>query len=95
MARIQSLEPTRANSEATELPVAAEKAIEEVIRKVEKIETAVEPQFQAHFVEAMGLPHTTAAFPNLAKEVTLPERRPRPAEAGGDGEPRRRRRRRA
>ncbi len=33
MARIQSLESTRANSKALELPAAAEKAIEEVIRK--------------------------------------------------------------
>ncbi|MEM7173562.1 MAG: ASKHA domain-containing protein, partial [Pseudomonadota bacterium] len=46
--------------------------IETVIRRVEKIETAVEPKFQSHFVEAMGLPHTTADFPNLAKVVNLP-----------------------
>src|SRR3546814_10414255 len=46
--------------------------IEQVIRKVEKIETAVEPKFQAHFVEAMAIPHATAAYPSLAKVVALP-----------------------
>jgi uncharacterized 2Fe-2S/4Fe-4S cluster protein (DUF4445 family) len=71
--------------------------IEQVIRKVEKIETAVEPKFQAHFVEAMGIPHTTAPFPNLAAAVKLPQ--PMAGDrgdeaAGGNGEPRRRRRRR-
>ena len=45
--------------------------------RIEKIETAVEPKFQAHFVEAMGIPHTTAAFPNLSKAVTLPAAKPR------------------
>jgi uncharacterized 2Fe-2S/4Fe-4S cluster protein (DUF4445 family) len=68
--------------------------IELVIRKVEKIETAVEPKFQAHFVEAMGIPHTTASFPCLSKVLTLPARKPRSAgNDGGDGGGRRRRRR--
>jgi uncharacterized 2Fe-2S/4Fe-4S cluster protein (DUF4445 family) len=69
----------------------ARDVIEEVIRKVEKIETAVEPQFQAHFVEAMGLPHSTAAFPHLAKAVTLPT--PKNGSAGGGNNRGRRRRR--
>ncbi|WP_193368215.1 ASKHA domain-containing protein [Pelagibius marinus] len=72
---------------------AARDEIEEVIRQVEKIETAVEPKFQAHFVEAMGIPHTTAAFPNLAKAVSLPVAKPR-APANDSGEPGGRRRRR-
>jgi len=38
----------------------------------QKIETAVEPKFQAHFVDAMALPHQTAPYPNLSKVVTLP-----------------------
>jgi len=46
--------------------------IEAVIRRVEKVETAVEPLFQAHFVEAMALPHKTAVFRNLAQIVELP-----------------------
>jgi uncharacterized 2Fe-2S/4Fe-4S cluster protein (DUF4445 family) len=68
--------------------------IELVIRKVEKIETAVEPKFQAHFVEAMGIPHTTASYPCLSKVLTLPARKPRgSANDGGEGGGRRRRRR--
>ncbi len=73
--------------------------IERVIRQVEKIETAVEPKFQEHFVEAMGLPHSSAAFPNLAKVVTLPERKSSATNGeadatGGAGHRRRRRRNR-
>lgn len=46
--------------------------IEQVVRRIEKVETAVEPDFQQHFVEAMAFPHKTAAFPELSKVVTLP-----------------------
>jgi uncharacterized 2Fe-2S/4Fe-4S cluster protein (DUF4445 family) len=53
---------------------AARTEIEGVVRTVEKIETAVEPRFQEHFVEAMAFPHKTAAFPNLGRVVTLPVR---------------------
>ena len=42
------------------------------MRRVEKIETAIEPQFQAHFVEAMGIPHTTAPTRTCAQAVRLP-----------------------
>jgi uncharacterized 2Fe-2S/4Fe-4S cluster protein (DUF4445 family) len=48
--------------------------IEDVVRKVEKVETAVEPRFQEHFVDAMAIPHRTAAYPRLAAVVHLPER---------------------
>ena len=47
--------------------------IEEIVRGVEKIETAVEPKFQEHFVEAMAFPHKSASFTELAKVVKLPE----------------------
>jgi uncharacterized 2Fe-2S/4Fe-4S cluster protein (DUF4445 family) len=53
---------------------AARKEIAEVVRRIEKVETAVEPSFQRHFVEAMALPHATDAFPNLAQHVRLPDR---------------------
>ena len=71
--------------------------IERIIKRVEKIETAVEPRFQEHFVAAMGIPHSEAQFPNLAAVVALPER---PGLASGrPGAPnetnRRRRKRRA
>jgi len=52
----------------------ARREIERVVRTVEKIETAVEPRFQEHFVDAMAFPHKTAAYPNLATVVDLPSR---------------------
>jgi uncharacterized 2Fe-2S/4Fe-4S cluster protein (DUF4445 family) len=52
----------------------ARREIERVARTVEKVETAVEPRFQEHFVEAMALPHRTAPTPNLARLVPLPPR---------------------
>jgi len=74
---------------------AARREIEAVVRRIEKVETAVEPAFQAHFVEAMALPHKTAAYPHLSQAVQLPPRgaasqMPSEGDAGG-----RRRRRRA
>jgi len=66
-----------------------------VVRDIEKIETAVEPKFQEHFVEAMAIPHKTAPYPHLKTVVDLPE--PKIAaldEANGDGGRRRRRRER-
>ncbi|MEJ7749565.1 MAG: hypothetical protein WKF56_09700, partial [Candidatus Limnocylindrales bacterium] len=59
---------------------------------VEKIETAVEPSFQQHFVEAMAIPHRTAPNPHLERAVTLPVR---PASADRGADPRAMRRRRA
>jgi len=49
--------------------------IEEVVRRVEKVETAVEPRFQEHFVKAMAIPHDADPYPRLARTVRLPERR--------------------
>jgi uncharacterized 2Fe-2S/4Fe-4S cluster protein (DUF4445 family) len=46
--------------------------IEELVRKIEKIETALEPRFQEHFVNAMAFPNKVEAFPNLAAAVALP-----------------------
>ncbi|MBI3750847.1 MAG: DUF4445 domain-containing protein [Chloroflexi bacterium] len=58
------------------LSVEARREVERVVRTVEKIETAVEPRFQQHFVEAMAFPHKTAPYPNLASVVQLPPRLP-------------------
>jgi uncharacterized 2Fe-2S/4Fe-4S cluster protein (DUF4445 family) len=63
--------------------------IEEVVAQVEKIETATEPAFQQHFIEAMAFPHKTALYPNLEKVITLPERT-----SGANDPPRRRKARR-
>ncbi|HLN48320.1 MAG: ASKHA domain-containing protein [Steroidobacteraceae bacterium] len=46
--------------------------IEAIVRRVEKIETALEPRFQAHFVEAMAIPHKTAQYTHLRAAVGLP-----------------------
>ncbi|MCX7646861.1 MAG: ASKHA domain-containing protein [Rhodobacteraceae bacterium] len=52
---------------------AARREIEEVVRRIHKVETAIEPRFQEHFVAANAIPHATDPFPELAKVVTLPE----------------------
>jgi uncharacterized 2Fe-2S/4Fe-4S cluster protein (DUF4445 family) len=49
--------------------------VEALVRRVEKIETALEGRFQEHFVHAMALPNGRDAFPNLAAAVALPARR--------------------
>ncbi|TCL73860.1 uncharacterized 2Fe-2S/4Fe-4S cluster protein (DUF4445 family) [Rhizobium sp. BK251] len=68
--------------------------IEETVRKIEKIETALEAKFQEHFVYAMALPNKVDAFPELAKVVTLPERKMSAEGSGDEGTGRRRRRNR-
>ena len=50
----------------------ARTTIEDLVRRVEKIETAIEPRFQAHFIDAMAIPHKTAPYPELRKAVALP-----------------------
>jgi uncharacterized 2Fe-2S/4Fe-4S cluster protein (DUF4445 family) len=46
--------------------------IEKLVSQVEKIETAIEPLFQEHFVAAMAIPHKTADYTHLRKVVDLP-----------------------
>jgi uncharacterized 2Fe-2S/4Fe-4S cluster protein (DUF4445 family) len=58
---------------------AAREEIERVVRDVEKVETAVEPRFQEHFVHAMAIPHETDPYERLARSVPLPARRTAPA----------------
>ena len=48
----------------------------QVVRNIEKVETAVEPSFQTYFVEAMAIPHKTAKYPNLSNVVDLPAKTP-------------------
>ena len=56
------------------LDVQARTDIQNLVRRVDKIETAVEPQFQAFFVDAMAIPHLNDPFTELQKAVVLPER---------------------
>ena len=69
------------------LNLAARAEIEGVVRRIEKIETAIEPAFQRHFVAAMAFPNKEDAFPHLASRIALPPRK----EPGGEGGRRRRR----
>jgi len=52
---------------------ASRKEIEDRVRHVEKVETAVDANFQRHFVDAMSIPHVSHAFPMLSRAVRLPE----------------------
>lgn len=47
--------------------------IEALVKTIEKIETAIEPRFQEHFVDAMAIPHKSAPYANLRSRVVLPE----------------------
>src|SRR5258707_1204778 len=64
--------------------------IETLVRRIEKVETAIEPRFQHHFVEAMAIPHKTAGYANLRRVVDLPA----PKESTSQSETRGRRPRR-
>lgn len=69
--------------------------IEETVRNIEKIETAVEPRFQEHFVNASAIPNSAEPFPILGTVVTLPQVNfnSGSGDAAEDGGRRRRRRR--
>jgi len=70
------------------LNLAARREIESVVRKVEKIETAVEAKFQEYFVDAMAIPNKTDPFPILFASIP----RPAPKQMSNDqARPRRRR----
>ncbi len=69
--------------------------IGEILPKVEKIETAIEPKFQEYFIEAMAIPHKTDPFVELSKSVSLPKPKPKKQDAGGDRRERSRRRARS
>jgi uncharacterized 2Fe-2S/4Fe-4S cluster protein (DUF4445 family) len=74
----------------------ARQRIEQTVRRIEKIETAIEPKFQEHFVNANAIPHATDPFPELAKIAPLPQvafGASGSAPGGGDAGGRRRRRR--
>ncbi len=55
------------------LNVAARDGIEATVQRIHKVETAIEPRFQEHFVAASAIPHATAPFSELRRIVTLPD----------------------
>ncbi|MBL9056491.1 MAG: DUF4445 domain-containing protein, partial [Rhodobacteraceae bacterium] len=70
--------------------VAARDQIEAVVHDIHKVETAIEPRFQEHFVNASAIPNAVDAFPELGKVVSLPEVSFNTAGAGSEGRRRRR-----
>ncbi len=74
--------------------VAARAEIEKTVGEITKIETAIAPKFQDHFVAANAIPHKTDPFPELHKIVTLPNPNFNAGgRDGGEGGRRRRRKR--
>ena len=47
--------------------------IEATVRAIHKIETALEPRFQEHFVNASAIPNSAEPFPILNSIVTIPD----------------------
>ena len=68
-------------------------AIEHTVRQIEKIETAIEPKFQEHFVNASGIPNSDDSFTLLRATVALPDVNFNTGGGDGAGGGRRRRRR--
>ncbi|QCO54848.1 DUF4445 domain-containing protein [Pseudorhodobacter turbinis] len=65
--------------------------VEKTVAQIHKIETAIEPRFQEHFVNASNIPNAVEGFPHLFKILTLPELNFN--SGGGDASGGRRRRR--
>ncbi len=53
--------------------VAARAEIEQTVRDITKVETAIEPRFQEHFVNANAIPHATDPFTILRSVTPLPD----------------------
>jgi uncharacterized 2Fe-2S/4Fe-4S cluster protein (DUF4445 family) len=78
------------------LNTAARAEIEATVRAIHKVETAIEPRFQEHFVNASAIPNAVEPFPILNSIVTLPTATFNTGGGGGsdgDGGGRRRRKR--
>ena len=73
------------------LPPQKQREIERVVGQITKVETAIEPKFQEHFVAANAIPHKTDKFPELSKIITLPSPNFNAGSGGGAGGRRRRR----
>ena len=66
--------------------------IEETVRQIHKIETAIEPRFQEHFVNASAIPNSVEPFPILQSVVALPNVSFNSGDGADEGGRRRRRR---
>jgi len=74
--------------------IGARAGIERTVREITKVETAIAPKFQEHFVAANAIPHKTDPFPELRKVAPLPDLSFNTGSGGGGAEGGRRRRRR-
>ena len=52
---------------------AARAEIEQIVHQITKVETAIEPKFQEHFVNASAIPNASDPFPILNSIVDLPD----------------------
>ena len=68
--------------------------IRETVKRIEKVETAIEPRFQEHFVNASAMPNAVDPFPILRAIQPLPDVSFNTGGGGGDGTGSGRRRRR-
>jgi uncharacterized 2Fe-2S/4Fe-4S cluster protein (DUF4445 family) len=71
--------------------VSSRNQIEATVQQIHKVETAIEPRFQEHFVNATAIPHATDTFPHLVGVAVLPHNNFNAASSGTDGGRRRRR----
>ncbi|MCA1777402.1 MAG: ASKHA domain-containing protein [Loktanella sp.] len=71
--------------------IAARAEIAETVHKITKVETAIEPKFQEHFVAANAIPHATDPFTQLRSVAPLPDVSFNMAGAGSEGRRRKRR----
>ncbi len=71
--------------------VGARDYIEATVHQIHKVETAIEPRFQEHFVNASAIPNAADTFPELSKILTLPDVSFNTSGSGGDAGRRRRR----
>jgi uncharacterized 2Fe-2S/4Fe-4S cluster protein (DUF4445 family) len=69
----------------------ARREIEVTVHNIHKVETAIEPRFQEHFVNASNIPNAVEPFPILKSIVTLPDVNHNTGGGGGEGGRRRRR----
>ncbi len=68
------------------------RTIEQVVKRIEKIETAIEPAFQEYFVSAMAVPHKTDPYTKLFSTVERPPKRAAPPVSEESSRRRRRKR---
>ena len=71
--------------------VSSRNEIETTVHHIHKLETALEPRFQEHFVNATAIPNAVEPFPHLMQIISLPDVSFNP-QGSGDGGGRKRRR---